>query len=139
MNKEIEVAAGLVFRAGRLLITQRRWEDDLGGLWEFPGGKRKPAETFAQCLERELHEELGIQVQVHELVQAITYSYPDKTVHLRFYRCAWVRHEPQALECQAAIWIERGALGEFKFPPADALLLDKLQESPALWQETGSP
>src|SRR5262245_45725195 len=63
-NKVIEVAAGLVFRGGKVLITQRRPDDHLGGLWEFPGGKREPNETFEQCLHRELKEELGIEVHV---------------------------------------------------------------------------
>jgi len=78
----IEVAAGLVFRNGKLLITRRRANDPLGGLWEFPGGKRKPEETFQECLRRELREELGIEVDVGELLEAITHAYPDKTVHL---------------------------------------------------------
>jgi 8-oxo-dGTP diphosphatase len=134
MTHYLEVAAGLVFRNGLLLITQRRWEDDLGGLWEFPGGKRQPPETFEACLERELKEELDIQVQVQELLEIITYPYPDKTVHLRFFRCAWRRHEPRPLECHAVAWVKREDLAHYRFPAADAQLLRKLQESPELWR-----
>ncbi len=83
----IEVAAGLVFRGGKLLLTQRHPEAHLGGLWEFPGGKREPGETFEQCLARELEEELGIEVTVGELIESITHVYPERTVHLRFFRC----------------------------------------------------
>ena len=46
----LEVAAGLVFRDGKLLITQRPPGSHLGGLWEFPGGKREAGESFEQCL-----------------------------------------------------------------------------------------
>ena len=67
--------------------------------------------------------------------RAVTHAYPDKTVHLRFYRCAWVRHEPQALGCLAAAWVERDDLGKYDFPAADARLLRKLQESFDLWPE----
>ncbi len=72
----IEVAAGLVLRNGRLLITQRRAQDHLGGLWEFPGGKREPNETFEECVRRELKEELGVEVEVRELFDSLTYDYP---------------------------------------------------------------
>src|SRR5712692_8874159 len=77
-----EVAAGLVFRDGRLLITQRQAGAHLGGLWEFPGGKREGPESFQACLRRELREELGIEVEVGELVETITHQYPEKTVGL---------------------------------------------------------
>ena len=58
-RRSIEVSAGLIFRAGQLLITQRPAGGHLAGLWEFPGGKREPGETFEACLRRELQEELG--------------------------------------------------------------------------------
>src|SRR5260370_9284435 len=87
--RAVEVAAGLVFREGKLLITQRHVGAHLGGLWEFPGGKCEPDESFEQCLARELREELGIEVVVGELVESLTHEYPHKIVHLRFYVCLW--------------------------------------------------
>src|SRR5215204_6906636 len=90
----IDVAAGLVFRDGKLLITRRHADVHLGGLWEFPGGKREPNESFEACLVRELREELGIEVTVGDLVESLTHEYPEKTVHLRFFRCAWRENEP---------------------------------------------
>src|SRR5688572_16483148 len=97
----IEVAAGLVFRDGKLLITERPAGGHLPGLWEFPGGKRETDESFEQCLHRELMEELGIEVDILGLVESITHDYAEKTVHLRFFRCLWRRHEPRALGCSA--------------------------------------
>jgi mutator protein MutT len=131
--KVIDVSAGLVFRDGKLLITQRHLEAHLGGLWEFPGGKRKPNEGFEACLERELREELGIEVTVGELVESITHAYPEKTVHLRFYRCRWERHEPQPLGCPAFKWISAAELKDYQFPAADARLLERLRQSFTLW------
>ena len=58
--KCIDVSAALIFRGGKLLITRRHSDAHLGGLWEFPGGKREPDETFEQCLVREIREELGV-------------------------------------------------------------------------------
>jgi mutator protein MutT len=131
--KIIEVAAGLVFRQGKLLITQRHAGVHLGGFWEFPGGKREPNESFADCVRRELHEELGIEVEVGELLDSITHTYPEKTVHLEFYRCAWQANEPQALGCPAWAWVGPEELACYKFPDADARLLKKLRHSPELW------
>ena len=129
----IDVAAALVFREGKVLITQRCADAHLGGLWEFPGGKREPDETFEACLTRELREELGIEVAVGVLVESLTHAYPEKTVHLRFYRCRWTRHEPQPLGCPAFNWVTAAVLKDYAFPAADARLLEKLRQDIGLW------
>jgi mutator protein MutT len=131
----IEVAAALVFRGGKLLITQRYPGAHLGGLWEFPGGKREPQETFEQCLVRELREELGIEVTVGGLLESITHAYPEKKVHLKFYLCRWKQHEPQPLGCPAFKWVSASELHKYAFPAADARLLEKLRNTTELWQE----
>ena len=123
----IEVAAGLVFRTGKLLITQRLPEAHLGSLWEFPGGKRESGESFEQCLRRELTEELGIEVEVHELVEELTHHYPERSVNLKFFRCRWLRHEPRAILCKDLAWIGPEQLSDYPFPAADARLLEKLR------------
>ncbi|HWY78380.1 MAG TPA: (deoxy)nucleoside triphosphate pyrophosphohydrolase [Verrucomicrobiae bacterium] len=130
----IEVAAGLVFRNGLLLITQRRQEDHLGGLWEFPGGKRHREESFEECLKRELREELDIEVEVKELVESITHTYPKKTVHLKFFRCAWLRNEPRAAGCQNFAWVASDQLGGYAFPAADQRLLKMLVTTSEVWR-----
>jgi mutator protein MutT len=126
----VEVAAGLVFRDRKLLITQRPARGHLGGLWEFPGGKRETGETLEQCLTRELREELGIEVAIGELVESIVHTYPEKTVLLHFYRCRWIAHEPQPLGCPAFKWVGEQELAEFQFPAADARLLQRLAGDP---------
>lgn len=130
----IEVAAGLLFRNGRLLIAQRPPGAHLAGLWEFPGGKREPGETFEACLQRELQEELGLNVEPGKLLQSITHRYPDKTVHLKFYVCACLEGEPQPLGCHAVAWVTCERLHEYEFPDADRVLLDQLKNSPELWR-----
>ena len=129
----IDVAAGLVFRRGELLITQRRAQTHLGGLWEFPGGKVEPGESLEQCLIRELREELGIEVCVGTLIESLTHAYPEKSVRLHFYRCDWLSGEPQLLGCADFKWIRAKQLKDFHFPPADERLLDKLQRDSSIW------
>jgi 8-oxo-dGTP diphosphatase len=134
--KTVEVAAGLVFRNGKLLITQRHAKAHLGGLWEFPGGKREPQESFAECLVRELKEELGIEVEVGELIEELTHAYPEKTVHLCFFRCRWLRNEPQPIDCMDFRWLSAFELPNYEFPAADARLLVKLRDQTELWRVT---
>jgi len=134
--KPIDVAAALVFRAAKLLITQRYEGAHLGGLWEFPGGKREPNESFEDCLTRELREELGIEAEILELVEALTHAYPEKTVNLKFFRCRWRKNEPQTLGCPAFAWISQHDLGRYEFPPADARLLNRLAHDTDLWNST---
>ena len=123
----IEVSAALIFHKGKLLITQRRDDAHLGGLWEFPGGKREPEETFEQCLVRELCEELGIEVEVGELFEEISHAYAEKTVRLKFFTCQLISGRPRALDCAAFKWVEKAELADFEFPAADARLLERLQ------------
>ncbi|MCX8158000.1 MAG: 8-oxo-dGTP diphosphatase MutT [Verrucomicrobiae bacterium] len=133
-GQRIEVAAGLIFRHGRLLVAQRRAEDHLGGTWEFPGGKREAGESFEMCLARELREELGVEVQVGELVETVDHDYPEKQVHLRFFLCRILHGDPQPLGCAALAWITPEEMAHYPFPPADARLLEKLRAQQEWWQ-----
>lgn len=132
-NQVIEVSAGLVFRTGKLLITQRHAAAHLGGLWEFPGGKREPGETFEQCLVRELREELGIEVVVGELFESVEHAYPERTVLLKFFLCRLPQGDPQAIDCAAVKWVNHTELTAHDFPAADAGLLQRLQATTVLW------
>lgn len=128
MNPElVDVSAALIFRDAKLLITQRYKGAHLGGLWEFPGGKRETAETFEQCLVRELREELGIKANVGKLFEEITHVYTDKIVHLKFFLCELTEGNPRPLGCAAVKWVGKSELDHCDFPAADARLLDKLK------------
>jgi mutator protein MutT len=127
-KKQIEVSAALIFRDGKILITQRHTSAHLGGLWEFPGGKCEPGETFEQCLVREIQEELGIEIEVGQLLEEISHAYAEKTVRLKFFICKFISGIPQPLDCAAFKWIEKAEMAEFEFPAADARLLEKLRE-----------
>lgn len=135
IRREIEVSAGLIFKDGKLLIARRRKNDYMGGLWEFPGGKRNPDETFESCLQRELREELGIEVKVGELLWSMTHDYPELRVHLRFFFCSFNEGEPRPIGCDAIAWITREQLLQYRFPDADAMLVDLLYSLPQLWEK----
>jgi mutator protein MutT len=135
----IDVVAGLIFRNGRLLITQRPPNSHLGGLWEFPGGKCEPGESDEQALKRELREELGACVAVEQLIDTVTHHYPAKTVCIRFHRCRLTSGEPAPLGCQNLEWVTHAELDDYNFPEADAQLLDRLRSEPGFWGESHPP
>jgi len=122
----IEVVAAVIERDGKLLITRRPEGSHLSGLWEFPGGKPQPGETFEQALRREIDEELGAEVSVGERIETIEWQYPDKQVRLVFFRCD-VRGEPRPLEGQEMAWVTPAELARYEFPPADAALIQRLR------------
>ena len=134
MNEPIEVAAGLVFRKGHLLITQRLAGGHLAGLWEFPGGKRETGEGMPDCLQRELVEELGITVAIGQCVETLTHSYPEKTVRLEFYLCELTDGEPVGLDGQQLAWVTVDVLDAYEFPAADARLLERLKTETLWWE-----
>lgn len=124
----VEVAAALIQdEAGRYLITQRPPDSHLAGLWEFPGGKREPDETLEACLRRELVEELGATFAVGDKVDTIRWEYPDRTIVLHFYRCRLVSGTIAPRESQVMAWVGLEELGDYEFPPADRVLVDRLR------------
>ena len=128
-KKIIEVSAALIFRDGKLLITQRHARSHLGGLWEFPGGKREAGETFEQCLVREIREELGVEISVGEIFEEISHDYSEKSVCLKFFICKIISGEPQPLDCTAVKWIGKEGLNTHEFPAADARLIERLSRA----------
>jgi mutator protein MutT len=132
--KTIDVSAAVIFRAGKLLIARRQPEAHLGGLWEFPGGKRELGETFEQCLVRELHEELGVMVSVGKELETVVHEYPGRRVRIKFFLCRLDAQEPQPTGCAEIRWVTAAELAEHAFPEADAQLLARLRASPELWR-----
>jgi mutator protein MutT len=123
---EVEVAAGLIIKDGKVLITQRRNGAHLGGLWEFPGGKRQPGESFEACLTREVMEELGLAIAVHEQVASAEHVDTERRVRLRFYRCTILSGEPRPLGCKACRWVTPAEICIYPFPPADDPLVRRI-------------
>lgn len=125
-GERVEVVAAVIERGGRILIARRRVGSHLGGLWEFPGGKRQAGEAAEAALVREIREELDAAVTVGELLDDVEWAYPEKTVRLRFFRCS-LDGEPRAAEGQEIAWVAPAELGRYEFPPADGGLVARLR------------
>jgi len=118
----VVVAAAVVERGGRFLVTRRPRGAHLEGCWEFPGGKRDPGETLAACLARELREELGVESRVMDEIFAVTHRYADRSVELHFFRCE-LAGDPAPQLGQEMRWVTRAEMASLPFPPADAELI----------------
>jgi 8-oxo-dGTP diphosphatase len=119
------VVAAVIEREGRILIARRPARLHLGGLWEFPGGKRQEGESAPEALAREIREELGATVTVGPLLETVDWTYPGKRVRIAFFRCR-LDGEPRALEGQEMAWVAPADLPRYEFPPADATLVERL-------------
>lgn len=126
----VEVAAAVIERGGRYLLTQRTGGSHLAGLWEFPGGKRRRDESLEECLKRELREELAVEIEIGEKLETTTWPYPERIVVLHFFRCDLAGGEVAPQEGQAAVWVTPEELPSYPFPPADASLIARLREKP---------
>ena len=128
--KTIIVAAAIVIRDDKVLLTQRKQGAHLEGLWEFPGGKVEPGEDPRVALLRELGEEVGVDANIGDIVEVTFHRYhdADKAVLLLFYR-ADLRPgspEPRALDVAALEWCGVSGLDPGRFPPADVDVLRKV-------------
>jgi mutator protein MutT len=126
----IVVAAAIVEREGAFLVTRRPEGVHLEGLWEFPGGKCEPEESYDACLRREILEELGSGVDVLSEVFQVSHAYQDRVVELHFIRCHLLE-EPRPLIGQEIRWVSGEELLELDFPPADSELIALLRNNGA--------
>lgn len=124
------VSAAVLVEGDRVLLTQRKAGTHLEGAWEFPGGKVEPGEDPKDALRRELEEEIGIDVDVGEIVDVTFHRYPQKSVLLLFYEVQ--RNpgspEPAALDVADVKWAGVQDLRDDLFPPADVAILTKVRE-----------
>lgn len=125
-----DIAAGVIWRGEQMLIAQRPPRGLLGGLWEFPGGKREPGESLEECLRREVHEELGIAVQVGALLASVEHAYTHFRITLHTFHCQYLSGEPQCTACTAWRWVTPQELERYAFPAANRKIIHMLQAQP---------
>ena len=123
--KQVNVAAAIIRREGKILATQRNYGQSKDG-WEFPGGKIEDGETPQQALIREVKEELNVIVNVGELEEVVEYDYPDFHLTMHCFWCSIQSGEPVLIEHQAAKWLAPSELGCLEWLPADVELIEKL-------------
>lgn len=125
--KSVLIAAGIIRNsAGEIFITQRPADTHMAGKWEFPGGKLEEGEAPEQALERELQEEIGIQITDYQLFDKIVYSLPDRELTIWFYIVSGWQGEPWGKEGQLGHWVRQESLIASEFPPANVSIVERL-------------
>ena len=122
-----EVVAALIYKGDKFLICQRPENKSNPLLWEFVGGKVESGEDGRAALVRECKEELGVSVKVNGYFAEVTHEYPDITVHLTVFNAEIVRGEIAKLEHNDIKWITAAEIDDYKFCPADKIILEKIK------------
>ncbi len=117
--------------AGEVLVQKRPAAGLLGGLWEFPGGKRQGRETLPETVRREIAEELEIEVQVGDPIATIRHAYTHFHITLHAYHCHHLRGAPRPRAADAWQWLPVARLPELAFPRANQRILELLLNAAA--------
>lgn len=126
IHKQIGVAV-IKNRQGKILIDRRKTGGDMGGLWEFPGGKIEAGETIEECIQREVREELAIEIVVRDCLMTIDHTYANFSVTLFVHDCQYLSGEPQPIECDEIHWVSPSEMNNYHFPKANTKIINTLQ------------
>ena len=121
------IIIGLIFNQRQeILIAKRPSHKHLGGLWEFPGGKIEANEDHFQALQRELKEELNIDVINAQYFTEYDYQYHDISLKFHVWHVTQFTGEACGNEEQEIKWVKQQQLSEYQFPPSNNVILEEL-------------
>jgi len=122
----LHVTCAIIIKNNKVLICQRSEKMRLPLKWEFPGGKVEPAESLEACIVREIKEELHIDIQVLEAYTPVIRHYPDITLTLYPFICAFVSGDLQPAEHARALWVTIDDLLQYDWADADVPIVKEL-------------
>ena len=129
MSERKKVTAAVIFKNGKVLVAQRSPESSLPNKWEFPGGKMEENETPEDCLNREIREELNIDIKVKEYLCSSFFDYNHISIELMAYTCEWQSGKLKNNEHQALSWLNPEELRGLDMAPADWPIVEFILKS----------
>ena len=124
-----DVAVGVLWRGDRVLIQRRHEEAMLGGLWEFPGGKRREADTWRAAVAREVREETGLSTDVGREITEVRHAYTHFRITLKAFDCRVVGGDLAPQGVTDARWVRLDELSDYPFPKANKDVIAALRGS----------
>ena len=115
----ILVTAAVIEKNGKVLIARRKLSGELGGFWEFPGGKIEKGEAPQECLRRELFEEFGVDADVGEHIVTNIHQYEKFTIKLMSYRVRLLSEKLDLRDHDDVAWVTLNDFKKYTFAPAD--------------------
>ncbi|MEA3439060.1 MAG: A/G-specific adenine glycosylase [Chloroflexota bacterium] len=124
------VTAAVIARRDQVLIALRPQDGLLGGMWEFPGGKQEPGEELVSCLQREIYEELAVEIDVNESFGVFHHAYTHFRVTLHAFLCT-IRNGngPQPIQVDELRWVRAEELMEYPMGKVDRQISDRLTKT----------
>ena len=127
MKKRLQVAVAIILNNDeQVLIARRHAHQHQGDLWEFPGGKREANETRLEAVQREIYEEVGLQVEQAEPLMQIVHDYPELRVELDVWLVTEFSGDATGKEGQPLVWCPLAELSGREFPAANMQIIERL-------------
>ncbi|MCB0704283.1 MAG: (deoxy)nucleoside triphosphate pyrophosphohydrolase [Saprospiraceae bacterium] len=124
----IDVVCGIIYKDDKVFFCRRNRSKQMGGLWEFPGGKLESDEMPENALRRELLEELEMEVTDVNYFHTCVHQYEEFTIRLSAYKCNFLRSTFRMTDHDKWDWVDIGALLKKNIAPADLPIVEKLMK-----------
>ena len=125
---EYHIVAGVIHKGDRILITQRKLEGLLGGLWEFPGGKIEQKETAERACIRAIREETNLLVEPTEYLTRVKHAYTHFKITMDVFHCHCQSGEVVLNDAVDYRWITVDQIDQFPFPRSNHKFISLLTQ-----------